>query len=185
LTAKRLQFSEQLADAMSSDRYLSLLERLSAAAHVPPIYEYNHKHARRAEDSAHELLPELVDRQWKRLRRRVRKSGRNPSDRQLHRIRIASKQLRYAAEAASPVIGKPARRTARRAEALQTILGEHHDAVAAEHWLALVARNGSGPAGYAAGLLTANERRRQRRLRHTWRGVWADAATEKSTQWLR
>jgi CHAD domain-containing protein len=185
LAEKRLRFTEELADAMNSVRYLSLLERLSAAAQVPPIYGDKHKHVRGAGDVAQELLPELVGRQWKTLRRRVRKAGRHTSDKQLHRIRIASKQLRYAAAAASPVIGKPAVRTARRAEALQTILGEHHDAVAAEQWLERAARNGSGCDGYAAGFLTATERRRQTRLRHAWHGVWAEVATEKSTRRLR
>ncbi len=50
---------------------------------------------------------------WHALRRQVRKSGHDPSDERLHRIRIKAKQLRYAAEAATPVMGKAARRTAK------------------------------------------------------------------------
>jgi CHAD domain-containing protein len=122
---------------------------------------------------ARDVFPALVRSQWKTLRRRVRKAGRHPSEHQLHRIRIASKQLRYAAEAATRVAGKAARRTANRAEDLQTILGEHHEAVAAEQWLDRTAGDGSGYAGFAAGLLAATERRRQDRLRHRWKEVWA------------
>jgi len=181
----RRRATEQLTDALNSDRYLSLLDRLSAAAQTPPIYGSGHTRDPKAEDLARDLLPELVAEQWKRLRRRVHKAGRTPSDRQLHRIRIASKQLRYAAEAAAAVLGKPARRTARRAEELQSVLGEHHDAVAAVQWLERAARNGSGSLGFTAGLLAADERRQQRHLRHRWQAAWAGVATKKSTRWLR
>jgi CHAD domain-containing protein len=46
------------------------------------------------------------------LQRRVRKGGRRPTDRELHRIRIGAKQLRNASEMADPVVGARARRTA-------------------------------------------------------------------------
>jgi CHAD domain-containing protein len=77
------------------------------------------------------------------LLRKLRKLGRRPEDHELHQARIRAKQLRYAAEAAAPVIGKPARRSAAAAEALQTVLGEHHDAVGAEAWFQDQAASGS------------------------------------------
>ena len=49
-------------------------------------------------------------------------------------------------------MGDAALQTARRAEALQTVLGDHHDAVAAEEWLRVAAVDGSGMTGFAAGL---------------------------------
>ena len=70
-------------------------------------------------------------------------------------------------------------------EALQTVLGDHHDAVAAEEWLRLAAVGGNGMAGFAAGLRAAHERRLQRKLGHEWREVWAELSSKKVTRWLR
>jgi CHAD domain-containing protein len=190
LAAQRRDYSAELAEAINGDRYMSLLGRLHAGSHNPPLYVDRKKRTKLGrtpgpDDRARDVLPALVGRPWRRVRRRVRKAGRKPSDTQLHRIRIASKQLRYAAEAAEPVIGKAARRTARRAKDLQTLLGDHHDAVAAEEWLQGVALDGTGSAGFAAGQLAWTTQRQQRQLRGKWRSEWATLATAKSTRWLR
>jgi CHAD domain-containing protein len=190
LADQRSGFSAELAEAINGDRYLKLLERLSSGAQLPPFYVDGHSlqelaHAPKPGDRARDVVPGLTRIQWKRLQKRVRKAGGNPSDKQLHEIRIAAKQLRYAAEAAAPVIGKPAERTARRAEDLQTVLGDHHDAVAAEAWLQGVALDGSGIGGFAAGLLASTARRRQRRLRRQWRDVWSRLTAKKSYGWLQ
>ena len=118
LAAQRRDFSAELNEALNGNRYLHLLERLHAGSLVPPLFVDPHtpkKSGRtlRPEDPARRALPALVGRPWRRVKRRVHKAGSNPSDTQLHKIRIASKQLRYAAEAAEPVIGKDAGRTAR------------------------------------------------------------------------
>ena len=134
---------------------------------------------------AHKALPSVVDVPWRSLRKRVRKAGRKPSDVQLHRIRIGAKQLRYASELASPVMGEPARRTARRAEALQTVLGEHHDAVFAEAWLRRESTGLAGPAVLEAGRLIEVQRRRQAELRREWRGRWRSLAKKKDRRWLK
>lgn len=190
LATQRGGFSAELAEAINGDRYMSLLERLRAGAYSPPFQVDGQTlkqlgHTPLADDPANDLLPVLVGTQWTRLGKRVRKVGHKASDKQLHHIRIASKQLRYAAEAASPVIGKAARRTARRAKDLQSLLGDHHDAVAAEEWLQGVALDGTGSAGFAAGQLACTAQREQRQLRGKWNGMWATLATKKSTRWLR
>ena len=189
LAVQRRFASTRLAKDMESDRYLDLLDRLHAAALFPPFSEKGRSPLSdrrvRPDDRATEVVPELVQVPWKRLRRRVRRAGAHPSDRQLHRIRIAAKQLRYASEAASPVIGDAAVQMAQRAEALQTVLGDHHDAVAAEEWLRTAAVEGNGMAGFAAGLRVAHERRLQRKLRHEWKDVWSELSSKQATRWLR
>jgi CHAD domain-containing protein len=190
LAEQRRGFSAELAEAINGDRYLKLLERLSSGAQLPPFYVDGHSlhelgQAPKPGDRARDVVPGLTLIPWKRLQKRVRKAGGNPSDKQLHQIRIAAKQLRYAAEAAAPVIGKPAERIARRAEDLQTVLGDHHDAVVAETWLQGVALDGSGVAGFTAGLLASTARRRQRRLRRQWRVVWERLAAKKSYGWIQ
>ena len=190
LAAQRRDYSAELAEAINGDRYMHLLERLHAGSNLPPLYvdplsQKNSGGRYRPDDPARDVLPVLVGRPWKRVKRRVRKAGSKPSDTQLHKIRIASKQLRYAAEAAEPVIGQAAGRTARRAKDLQTVLGDHHDAVAAKEWLQGVALDGTGSAGFAAGQLACTTQREQQALRRRWRAEWSALATAKSTRWLR
>jgi CHAD domain-containing protein len=179
LAQERRRSSRDLAEAMDSERYLRLVERLRTAAHAPPFSLAGNMDPG---DPARVALPSLLLPRSKALRRRVRRAGHHPSDHDLHRIRIAAKRLRYGAEAASPVLGKPARRVARQAERLQVVLGEHHDAVAAEAWLRRVVRAGTGSAAFAAGLLVTSEQERQRHLRRRWERRWEAVYT--STQWL-
>jgi CHAD domain-containing protein len=192
LASERRQFAAELAEALEGRRYLKLLERLYAAAEAPPFLVHGKvkgkgKAGRRRliDGPAQAALPELVGAQWKALERRRRKAGHHPSDHELHRIRIGAKQLRYAAEAATPVMGKAARRTARQAESVQTVLGDHHDAVTAAEWLQRAAANGTSAASFEAGALTATQRRRQRALRRQWKGPWSALKAKKSKQWLR
>ena len=48
-----------------------------------------------------------------------------------HEARKASKRLRYAAEAATPVLGAPAKRLVKQVKHVQELLGDHQDAVVA------------------------------------------------------
>jgi CHAD domain-containing protein len=114
----------------------------------------------------------------------VRSAGSSPSDAQLHRIRIRAKQLRYTAETATPVLGKAARRIATDAEALQSVLGDHHDSVAAEQWLRQQALTGSRGTVFSAGILVARERRRQEELRDRWSAVWDHLDAEEARRSL-
>jgi CHAD domain-containing protein len=188
LDRQRQEATRGLAEVLSSERYLNLLDRLHAASTRPPFYRDMAAASEplTAQDPAKDALPELVGASWRALRRKARRAGQNPSDHDLHRIRIRAKQLRYASEAAVPVIGKPARRTAAAAERLQTVLGEHHDAVAAEAWLRQEAGHGDAPpaATFLAGRLTAQQRRQQRKTRHQWEQVWGRVDAKKRRAWL-
>ncbi len=178
-----------LLEALDTDRYLTLLDRLHASAGAPPLLGTARSGSEKGsglhpDDPARRVLPELVRRPWRKLRRTVRAAGAHPTDPQLHRIRIRAKQLRYAAEAAAPVVGKQARRMADAAEALQTVLGDHHDAVTAEDWFRREAATGSPTVAFSAGQLVAIQRQRQARLGHQWRGVWASLDRKKVRRWL-
>jgi CHAD domain-containing protein len=167
LDLQRSMAAGELAAALQEDRYLNLVDRLHAAAEQPPFDDARD----RPDHPAEKALPPLVDEHWRRLRRKLRKEGRHPTDHDLHRTRIRAKGLRYAAEAATPVIGKPARQIAAVAEDLQTVLGEHHDAVVAEQRLRHEAATGSAQKIFRAGELTAAQRQRQAALREHWRPV--------------
>ena len=118
-----------LLETLRGRRYLRLLDDLVAAANAPALRES-------ASDPASDVVPELVRRPWHKLQKRAGKLGDSPSDEELHAVRIRTKRVRYAAEAAEPIVGKPARAFAKAAERLQDVLGELNDAVVAEHWLA-------------------------------------------------
>jgi CHAD domain-containing protein/uncharacterized protein YjbK len=171
LRHQRSAGAEKVADALQSERYFLLLDKLHAATERPAFrFTGSNRHQRIPPSwRASKALPKLVERPWKKLRKEGRRAGHQPSDAQLHGIRIRAKRLRYAAEAAEPVVGKPARRVAAAAEALQTQLGEHHDAVIAEEWLRRQARGASSKVAFSAGLLAAEQIRRQQEFRADWR----------------
>jgi CHAD domain-containing protein len=120
-----------LAD-MRSPRYDRLIERLVAAANHPCFDDTatNLVHA-----PATTVGLRLVRRTWRSLDRAISHAGRKPTAEALHTIRIRAKRCRYAVETLIPRMGKPAERLASRIAALQGVLGELNDSVAAERWL--------------------------------------------------
>ncbi|HEX3565796.1 MAG TPA: CYTH and CHAD domain-containing protein [Acidimicrobiales bacterium] len=189
LRRRRQVAHAHLLEDMSGERYLTLLDRLHASSESPPFLvtaASSKSHAGlRPDDPARRVLPTLVRRPWRKLRKAVRHVGSHPTDQELHQIRIRAKRLRYAAEAAAPVVGKPARRMAVAVESLQTVLGDHHDAVTAEDWFRREAATGSRAVAFSAGQLVAVQRHRQTRLRRQWRGVWSSLDRKKLRRWLR
>src|SRR3989442_9896786 len=113
---------------MRSDRYIDLVERLVEASRAPAL-------PADAQQRAELVIPALARRDWKQLRKGVAALPDQPADPALHRIRILAKRVRYAAEAAEPIAGKIAGRTADDAAALQDVLGDHQDSVTPQQWL--------------------------------------------------
>jgi CHAD domain-containing protein len=113
-------------DALDSERYAELLGQLDGLLGNPPLTAV-------AAESAGRVMPRAAAREYKRTKRRMRRARHAPAgparEVALHETRKAAKRARYAAEAATPVIGKKARRFARRLKAVQSVLGDHHDAV--------------------------------------------------------
>ena len=164
----------RIGTMVGEPRYTALLEEIVAAARDPKIGE-------RAGTDACTLAAEVMRDAWKALRKAVRRRSRPATDLELHRIRIKAKRVRYAAEAVASVIGKPARTFARKVEALQTVLGEHHDAVVA--YARLRQDAGSGEHAFVAGELAALEREAALRARNRWRRAWRAAARRKRRFW--
>ncbi len=185
LKEQRHHAATDLAAALEDERYLQLLDRLHAASSLPPFLGHPDRDGEPRPgpgDLALVDLPRVVARSWLPLEKRARKAARHhPTDGDLHQVRIKAKQVRYASEAVTAVVGSPARRTARAAKELQTVLGDHHDAVVAEAWLAAESRRSTPEASYTAGLLAAHQRRQQKKLRRRWKAVWHDL--ESSNGW--
>lgn len=129
--AARYQAGRQRAlEALGSERYVALLRDLDAFVLSPP-------YAERAGRAARAELPRLLERDLERLRRRAEaaaaavEAGAPNRDPALHETRKAAKRLRYAAESATPTLGKRAKTLAKRAKRIQEVLGEHQDTVVA------------------------------------------------------
>ncbi|HEX2156943.1 MAG TPA: CYTH and CHAD domain-containing protein [Actinomycetes bacterium] len=177
LSEQRDQARRRLLGAMAQEKYVELLEDLVAAAAAPALLPG-------ADRPAAEVMPPLVRRPWKRLRKEVRKAGDNPPDEVLHKIRIRAKRARYAAEAVEPVIGKPADDFAEAIADLQGELGDHQDAVVGEAWLREAAASARRDVALAAGLLIAAERAAAADTRDRWRPVWKAAKRKRLRAWL-
>jgi CHAD domain-containing protein len=156
----------ELMDGLRSDRYVGLLDSLIAVANDPPF-------APDAEGPAYEILPTLLDAPWASLRKAVKRTAKDRSDEALHAVRIRAKRVRYAAEAVAPVLGPDVDELAAAAAELQTVLGEHQDAVVAETWLRTwTVEDGTRDAAFAAGILAGMERRAADAARRSWPRAW-------------
>ena len=167
----------ELRDLLGSTRYAELLDRLVEAAREPALLP-------EADGPAAELLPPLVREPWEQLRATVDELPDDPSDEQLHEVRIEAKRCRYAAEAVAPAIGKRARAFAKAIADLQDVLGEHQDAVVAEAWLRDAASTVTGREVFVAGQLASLERLEIDRTRAAWGDAWRGANKKKLRQWL-
>ena len=117
-------------EALDSERYFALLNELDQILAEPPLGPDAARPARKG-------LPPAVTRAYRRTDRRMRQARRahasEATNVALHGARRAAKRARYAAEAVSPVYGKPARRFAGQMKTMQTSLGTHQDAVIARN----------------------------------------------------
>jgi len=151
---------------LREERYVALLRDIVDAAKRPLL-------ATSATGAAWDAAPALVSDAWSTLSKRVRRRTKPPSDRDLHRIRIAAKRVRYLAEAIAPVAGYFVRRLAQSAERLQTVLGEQHDAVVACEWLRTIAADDER--AFVAGELAAGANAAGLDARGDWKKAWRAA----------
>ena len=177
LAIERDQARAELLEAMESPRYIALLDRLIDAARQP-------KCRKAAEAPAAEVVPGLVAKPWRTLRKAVEALPADPPDTDLHQIRILAKRTRYAAEAAAPLVGKKAKAFASAVADLQEILGDHQDAVVAEAWLRGAVEGADAAVSLAAGELIAVQMAQAAAGRTLWRRAWKKASAEKLRSWM-
>jgi CHAD domain-containing protein len=118
-------------------------------------------------------LERLAQKEFRRLARLVDRLGKRPDEDAIHRLRIALKRARYAAELAAPKGGLRKRFLAD-ARVLQELLGEHQDAVVAEERLRAASVDDTRTAAaFAAGRIAERQRLRrdgvQERLPAAWK----------------
>jgi CHAD domain-containing protein len=172
-----------LDEALMSDRYRALLERMVDAAADPVVTEL-------AENPCRDVLPSLVAGSWRKLRKAARGIDEDVSDESLHRVRIRAKRARYAAEALAPYLDdgdrKAATRFGARAERIQDILGLHQDAVVTTNAVLEVVgqRPEDGAFNLAAGRLLERQQWARERERRRWPKAWMKMDQRRVTGWL-
>jgi CHAD domain-containing protein len=174
----------ELCDALSSDRYAEMLDRLHAAVEAPPLLAADGENP--AGYGLTATLTSIVAARWRVLRTDVDDLGPAPGDDSLHQVRILTKRLRYAAEATEPYLGQPARRVAVAAKRLQSVLGDLHDATSASRTLREMATHPSVTpvVAFAAGRIAGHAEHQAGRLRQEWRKQGKKLWKPKSAGWL-
>lgn len=171
------------------DRYLAKPEADTMAAVREALADY------RYQQLVNSLRTVLADPPSKKaLRRAVRKTGRKvtsaaarassaPDHAQaLHNVRKKAKRLRYACEAAQPLLGKPAKKVRKRSKRVQRTLGEHHDAVQIRLALRELGARAQvdGANGFTFGLVHGQLDERARHLEDDFAGDWRRLAGSKA-----
>lgn len=181
LDEQRIAGRARLSEAMSTDRYVTLLNLLVSAASVPGVAS---DPVGVVDEAARMHLAVLARKPWRQLRRGVDALSPESSADELHRVRTLAKRCRYCAEAAALVFGDNARRLGDRLADVQTVLGDHHDTVVAEAWFRDAAR-AMPSTGIVAGQLVAAEQRDRERHRQELRHVWKRAARPSLREWIK
>ncbi|OKK19527.1 metal-binding protein [Streptomyces sp. CB00455] len=169
---------------LDSERHLRLLDGIDALLADPPL-------RKAAIRPAENVLPQAVLRDYDRLADRLEgalaQSAGHERDLALHAARKAAKRARYAAEAAVPALGKPAKHLAKAVKTVQTLLGDHQDSVVARDALrALAAQaDGAGESAFTWGLLHAREEALAQRYEEDLSDVWDKAASPRLRAALR
>ncbi|MBV8636640.1 MAG: CHAD domain-containing protein [Candidatus Eremiobacteraeota bacterium] len=174
LAARVKEQHDGLRKRVRDPHYVELLDDLVNSVREP-------RFAKDPDDDATQCMAQIMQRVFKKTRKQVRKAGKQPSDRALHRIRIKSKHLRYASEAFAGATSNSAARYAVRVESLQEMLGDQHDGVVALQRLR--AFDGSPPARFAAGELAIMAAGAGSDASLRWRATWKKLARKRGRFW--
>jgi len=183
LARRRADGQAAAVAALDSPRYLALHDAIDALLLDPPL-------TGRATRSARRELPRQTGRAWRRVRDRMKvASALDPGperDTALHEARKAGKRLRYAAEIAEPVVGKPAARVRKRAKKIHKLLGDHQDAVVARPAIRELAVHAhlDGGNGFTYGVLHELETARAADAERGLPRAWEKLSNRATTKWL-
>ncbi|KIX78176.1 metal-binding protein, partial [Streptomyces sp. MBRL 10] len=174
-TARRSRSRRRALAVLDGERYVALLDSLDALLADPPL-------RKAAARPSQKVLRTAVLRDYARLASRIDGAlvldPGHERDLALHEARKAAKRLRYAAESAEPVLGRPAKRLAKAAKKVQSLLGDHQDSVVARGALRGIAVQAAdaGEASFTWGVLLAREEALADRYERELPAVWAKAS---------
>lgn len=181
---RRTGARREVLSVLDGPRYMALLTTLHALLEEPPLRPA-------AGRPASEVVAGAVLKDYRRLARRVEAALAAPAgqarDEALHGARKAAKRTRYAAEAARPALGRPAKKFAGRIKRVQQLLGDHQDSVVARGALRELATQAqqAGEGGFTFGLLYGREEARAADRERELPRRWKKAARRKHRAALR
>jgi CHAD domain-containing protein len=173
----------ELIEALDSPRYAALLAELDRLTTEPPL-------GPQAGEPAREVLPAAVRRAYRQANKRMRGARHTPSgparDAALHQARKSARRARYAAEAARPAAGRPARRFSRQMKKVQSVLGDHQDSVIARQAARDlgIGAHLAGENAFSYGLLYELQAHQAGRLQADARQVWKQASRSRYRRWM-
>lgn len=157
---------DRIREALSGERYFAVLDALDDLVGTPVLTKAAGKPA--------DTLEDLAAKSWRRVTRAydTAQSIDDPAEREqaMHEVRKTAKRARYTAEALG--MGK----LAKRAEAVQEVLGTHLDGVVAQERLVAEARTArqAGEDTFTYGVLTGLERAEAERAYEEFPRIWAE-----------
>jgi CHAD domain-containing protein len=163
LRAVELPARSRVSEAMESSRYLAIMAVLRRWRARPPVDE----------DIATRMLGKRARRAQRKADRRLAAALQSGDGAMLHRARKAAKRARYAAELCKP-LDKRVKRKIKHYKQIQSVLGDHQDAVVASEALrqmAVAAGTTVGENGFTYGMLYAREQEIARECRRDARRV--------------
>jgi CHAD domain-containing protein len=169
---QRAAARESMLEALSSERYQDLLAALAAGVADLPVR------------SADLDVRDLAAKEFRKLRKRMRKLGPGASDELVQSARAKGERARCGAEIVAAGDGKATRRFVKRAKRFQAVADEHQDAVVAEGRLRELAGRGTKTStAFVAGRLAEQERRRRHAARAELPKVWRELEQAGKKAW--
>ncbi|CAM5637934.1 CHAD domain-containing protein OS=Streptomyces alboniger OX=132473 GN=CP975_11785 PE=4 SV=1 [Streptomyces alboniger] len=162
----------RLIGVLDSARYLALLDTLDALVADPPLRGAAGK-------KPGKVIAGAVRKDFGKVSALVEEalelSPGVDRDVAVHEARKKTKRTRYAAEAATPALGAPAKDLVRSMKALQSLLGDHQDSVMARQTLRELSAvaHAAGESAFTYGLLYGREESRAAAVEAELPGFWA------------
>jgi CHAD domain-containing protein len=184
LDARHEAASGAMREALQSDRCRRLFAMLEASAEHPPLRDD-------ADEPCRSVLPPLVKKSWKRLRKEAEALEPDSADSAFHEVRKRAKRTRYTAELIAPTLGRRASKKSKRfirlTTQLQDVLGEHQDmTVAITEVEQLLARHPDDVEFQDAGkILLARLHRIADASRSAFFDLWPRLAKKKNRRWFK
>lgn len=164
--------SGRLIGILDSRRYLALLDALDTLIADPPLLKAAGK------KKAGKVIAKAVKKDFRKVTGLVEQALElepgTDRDVAVHEARKKTKRTRYAAEAARPALGEPAKDLVKSMKALQNLLGEHQDSVMARQTLRELSAvaHAAGESAFTYGLLYGREEQRAAAVEAELPGFW-------------
>lgn len=179
--ARRGGSRRRLIGVLDSKRYLDLLDTLDALVAEPPVLPD-------AAGTPEKVIGKAVRKDFGKVAALVEEAiGAPPGadrDLALHEARKKAKRTRYAAEAATPALGEPARGLAKSMKSLTSLLGEHQDSVMVRETLRELSAvaHAAGESSFTYGVLYGREEQRAAAVEAALPEAWQAIVAEGSVQ---